>query len=109
LAAKTKRDEVMVCAFRPPVPAEVLLQRCELDSRRFAAVLALDISPPLFLPCSSYYPKKVEGVKTIPRPLPICALNAPLMFLFVLFDGGLMERRASILRLAAQIRELRCC
>jgi hypothetical protein len=105
LATKTKRDEVLLSAFRPPVPAEVLLERCELDSRRFAAVLALDIYPPLFLPCSSYYPKKVEGVKTIPRPLRICAL---LMSQFVLFDGVLMERRASILRLAAQTRELRC-
>jgi len=49
LATKIKRDEVLSAVFRLSVPAEVL-QRCELDSRKFAAVFALDISPPLFLP-----------------------------------------------------------
>ncbi len=47
LATKAERDEVLLAAFRPTVPAEVL-QRYVLHCRKLAAVCALDIPPPLF-------------------------------------------------------------
>ncbi len=72
LVIKTKKGEVLLAAFCPPVPAEVL-QRCELDSRKFSLVCTLCISP-LFLLCSSYSPSPV-----------------------LLVDGGLVERRANII------------
>jgi hypothetical protein len=55
LVTKTNRDGVLLAVFHPPVPAE-LLQRCELDPRKFAAVRAVDISPPLFLLCLHILP-----------------------------------------------------
>jgi hypothetical protein len=55
LSTETKRAEEILAALRPLIPAEVL-QICELDSCKFAAVRSLDISSPLFLPCHSIIP-----------------------------------------------------
>jgi len=110
LHVETTRAE----AFRLPVRAEVL-QRCELDSRKFAAARSLDMTPPLFFPCSSYSPSVSEtfvsggtflAKRASSEDHSLPALCAPcyttLRSRFLLVDGGLMERRASILRLAAK-------